>query len=179
MINLSQGNIMSRLPLTEIPTDIAEHIQTLGGKPLNLYKVLANNPTLLKAWVDFAYQLRNGETSRALREIMILRTAQLANSEYELAQHLIMAQKAGVSSLQIEQLFQWPHSQAFSTIEKAALSFTEAIFHNQMTDEIYQGLAQHFNDKKMIELLLTASFYCMVPRFLQATAVTTKGETNS
>jgi len=167
---------MSRLPLTEIPTDIAEHIQTLGGKPLNLYKVLANNPTLLKAWVDFAYQLRNGETSRALREIMILRTAQLADCEYEKAHHLIMAQNAGVPALQIDQLSHWPDSQAFHTIEKAALSLTEAVFHNQMTDEIYQDLAQHFNDKHMIELLLTASFYCMVPRFLEATAVTTKGE---
>lgn len=169
---------MSRLPLKEIPTEIAEHIQRLGGKPLNLYKVLANNPTLLKAWVDFAYQLRNGETSRALREIMILRTAQLADCDYEKAQHLVMAQKAGVSSLQIDELSNWLHSDAFSTIEKAALSLTEAIFHNQMTDEIYHNLAIHFNEKQMIELLLTASFYCMVPRFLEATAVTTQDEEN-
>jgi len=47
---------MSRLPLKEIPTKIADHIQTFGGKQLNLYKVLANNPTLLKAWLYFAYQ---------------------------------------------------------------------------------------------------------------------------
>jgi AhpD family alkylhydroperoxidase len=169
-------NPMSRLSLTEIPSEIAEHIQRLGGKPLNLYKVLANNPTLLKAWVDFAYQLRNGETSRALREIMILRTAELADCDYEIAQHLGMAQKAGVSSLQIEELVNWPSSDAFNMIEKAALALTEAIFNNQMTDEIYHNLAKHFNEKQMIELLLTASFYCMVPRFLQAAAVTTEDE---
>jgi len=159
-----------------IPPDIEKHITELGGKPLNLYKVLANNPPLLQAWVDFAYRLRAGNTPRPLRELMILRTAQLADCEYELVQHLQMAKIAGVQQKQIEQLANWSHSPEFSTIEKAALSVTEAIFHNQMTDGVYQQLAAHFSDADMVELLLTASFYCMVPRFLQATAMTTEGE---
>ncbi|MBS0287623.1 MAG: carboxymuconolactone decarboxylase family protein [Proteobacteria bacterium] len=167
---------MSRLPLQEIPQEIAHYIKTLGGKPLNLYKILANNPRLLKSWLDFAYELRNGQTSRALREIMILRTAQLADCAYEMAQHLKMAQNAGVPKAQMEELANWQHSEAFNTVEKAALMLTEAIYNNQMTDVIYQNVAKHFDDEQMIELLLTASFYCMVPRFLQATGVDTQGE---
>lgn len=167
---------MARIPLKDIPAEIAQHIHTLGGKPLNIYKALANNPQLLKAWLDFAYTLRNGQTSRALREIMILRTAQLADSAYEMAQHLKMAQKAGVPHAQIEQLSRWQHSNAFNQIEKAALALTEAVYHNQVTDHLYRNLAKHFDDACMIELILTASFYCMVPRFLQAIAVDTLGE---
>ncbi|MGD9591027.1 MAG: carboxymuconolactone decarboxylase family protein [Candidatus Berkiella sp.] len=167
---------MSRIPLKDIPTEIAQQIHNLGGKPLNIYKALANNPHLLKAWLDFAYQLRNGQTSRALREIMILRTAQLADSDYEMTQHLKMAQKAGVPQVQIDQLAKWQHSEAFNQIEKAALTLTEAVFNNQVTDQIYQNLAKHFDDADMIELLLTASFYCMVPRFIQAIDVDTQGE---
>lgn len=167
---------MSRLPLKMIPPDIEKHITELGGKPLNLYKILANNPPLLTAWVDFAYRLRAGNTPRSLREMMILRTAQLADCEYELMQHLKMAKSAGVKEEQLEQLANWAHSSAFSTTEKAALALTEAIFYLQMTDEVYQQLAAHFSDADMVELLLTASFYCMVPRFLQATAVSAHGE---
>lgn len=167
---------MSRLPLAMIPIDIEKHITELGRKPLNLYKALANNPPLLEAWVDFAYRLRAGNTPRPLRELMILRTAQLADCEYELAQHLPMAKTAGVQEKQIEQLAHWSDSDEFSAIEKAALALTEAIFHNQMTDHIYQQLAVHYSNADMVELLLTASFYCMVPRFLQATALTTEGE---
>lgn len=167
---------MSRIPLIEIPIEINHRIKTLGGQPLNIYRALANNPTLLSAWIEFAYQLRAGNTPRKLREIMILRTAQLNQSDYEWAQHCKMGEKAGVTLAQIDSLKSWQHSDAFDEIEKAALTFTEAVVHNCMTDEIYQQLAKHFSEGDMIELLLTASFYCMVPRFLNAVAITTKGE---
>jgi alkylhydroperoxidase family enzyme len=167
---------MSRIPLLEIPKEIGNQISALGGEPLNLYRALANNPKLLSAWVEFAYALRAGNTPRKLREIMILRTAQMNHSEYEWAQHLKMGQKVGVTLEQIESLGYWWDSNAFDPIERAALAFTEAIVHNHMTDEVYQALASHFSPEDMTELLLTASFYCMVPRFLNAASITTEGE---
>ncbi len=167
---------MSRLPLVEVPPAIAGRIKALGGKPLNLYRVLANNPGLLEAWVEFAYRLRAGNTPRSLRELMILRSAQMANSSYELAQHKPMAEKAGVTSLQIEQLRDWRDSNQFDNIEKAALELTEAVVNNAVTDSIYKAAAEYFSEADMVELLLTASFYCMVPRFLEAARVSTKDE---
>lgn len=167
---------MSRIPLLEIPPDIADHIETLGGKPLNLYKALSNNPRLLRLWLDFAYGLRNGNTSRPMRELMILRTAQMTESSYEWAQHIKMAQKAGVPATQTEQLANWRQSSAFNDIEKALLALTEAVVHNNMTDQVYEAAAKYFSPADMAELLLTASFYCMVPRFLNALALTTQNE---
>lgn len=167
---------MSRLPLLEIPSNLQERIEILGGKPLNLYRALSNNPRLLGIWLEFAYGLREGNTSRSLRELMILRTAQMANSEYEWKQHLKMAKNADVPSSQIEQLANWRHSTAFNPIEKAMLALTEAIVNNKMTDSIYFEASIHFSEADMVELLLTVSFYCMVPRFLNALALTTEGE---
>ena len=167
---------MSRLPLLEIPKDLMERIKELGGQPLNLYRALANNPRLLGIWLEFAYSLRDGDTSRPLREVMILRTAQMANSMYEWEQHVKMAKNVGVPLAQIEQLNNWRDSSAFNQIEKVALELTEAVVNNKMTDDIYLQASKHFSDADMVELLLTISFYCMVPRFLNALALTTEGE---
>ena len=60
-------------------------------------------------------------TSRALRELVILRGGQLMRSEYEWAQHLPMARKPGVRDAQISALANWRTSAEFDEREKAAL----------------------------------------------------------
>ena len=168
---------MSRLPYAEIAPSIADRIAVLGGRPLNLYRVIGNQPRMLKAWIDFAYELRSAcKTSRVLRELMILRTAQLAHSTYEWYQHRIMARAAGAPEKQIAELAMWRGSKAFDERERTALALTEAIFAGHVDDETYAAAARCFDAGEIIELVLTASFYVMVPRVLDAIAVTSEGE---
>ena len=161
---------MDRYPFAEVEAKITERITELGGRPhLNLYKTLANEPTMLKAWVEFAYSLRlAAKTPRILRELMILRTAQLQNSAYEWHQHRFMAKEVGVSEHQIADLAMWPSSDSFSPKEKAALALTEAIVQGEVSEETHKLAAAHFSTDEMIELVMTASFYTMVPRVLAA-----------
>ena len=168
---------MSRLPYAELDPALAEHIVTLGGRVLNLYRVLGNQPRLLEAWIDFAYTLRRAcTTSRVLRELMILRTAQLARSDYEWHQHRIMARDAGVPDEKVAELAKWRESALFDAREQAALALTEAVVAGHVDDATYATAARQFNPGELIELILTASFYVMVPRILDAIAVTTEGE---
>lgn len=168
---------MSRVPYAEIDPALVEHITTLGGRVLNLYRMLGNHPRMLEAWIDFAYTLRRAcTTSRVLRELMILRTAQLAQSDYEWHQHRIMAREAGVPDQKVEELANWRESKLFDARERAALELTEAIVAGRVDDATYARAAKEFSPSEMIELILTASFYCMVPRILDATALTTEGE---
>ena len=61
-----------------------QRLEKLWGTPPNLYHCLANHPALVAAWSDFSKALRHGtRTPRALRELVILRGAQLMRSEYE------------------------------------------------------------------------------------------------
>ncbi|CAF3396958.1 unnamed protein product [Rotaria socialis] len=47
------NNCQARLPLKDVPIELQQKVIDLGGKPdLNLYKVLANNPTLLSSWIE-------------------------------------------------------------------------------------------------------------------------------
>src|SRR6185369_13025763 len=98
---------------------LKKRLEALWGTPPNLYRALANHPALVAAWTEFSKMLRHDtRTPRALRELVILRGGQLMGSEYEWAQHLPMARKAGVTEAQIEALAGWRSSKIFSDKEK-------------------------------------------------------------
>ena len=164
--------IVSAIPLTTLPDDVADHVAQLGAKQVNLYKALAHAPELLRAWIAFAWSLRGHETTeRRLRELMILRTAVLHRSPYEWHQHDRMAREAGVSGLEIEEIAIWQTSDAFSAADKAALALTDAIVAGHVPAAVNDRLALHFNHAQRVELTVTASFYSMVPRVLEALGV--------
>ena len=168
---------MSRLPYAELDPTLTEHITTLGGRVLNLYRLLGNHPRLLEAWIDFAYTLRRAcTTSRVLRELMILRTAQLAESEYEWHQHRIMAREAGVPDEKVEALEGWRESPLFDARERAALALTEELVAGRLSDETHAAVMREFSHSEYVELVLTATFYVMVPRVLDAIGATAEGE---
>jgi AhpD family alkylhydroperoxidase len=147
-------------------------LKELWGTPVNLYRALGNHPGLVAAWTEFANAIRHdSRTPRALRELMILRTAQIARSEYEWAHHLRMARKAGISEARIAALAGWRDSKEFDEKERAALALTEAVMACDVSDAVHAEVKKHFSDAEFIELSLTAGFYAMVSRMLDAMRV--------
>jgi len=163
---------MQRVPMAEFEPALKKRLEELWGTPPNLYRGLANHPNIIAAWTEFANTLRNGSrTPRALRELVILRGAQVAASEYEWAQHLKMARKAGVREAQIAALAGWRASSEFDEKEKAALALAEAVTHGRVSDELYREVTRHFNHHDYVELAVTAGFYAMVARTLDALGI--------
>ncbi|MGH8742451.1 MAG: carboxymuconolactone decarboxylase family protein [Burkholderiales bacterium] len=163
---------MPRIPMAEFEPVLKKRLEELWGTPPNLYRGLANHPAIIAAWTEFANTLRHGSrTPRALRELVILRGAQLSNSQYEWAQHLRMARKAGVREAQITALADWRVSPEFDTKEKAALAIAEAVTRGRVSDEVYQEARRHFDHQDYVELAVTAGFYAMVARTLDALGI--------
>jgi 4-carboxymuconolactone decarboxylase len=161
---------MPRVPLADFEPALKKTLEELwGGAPPNLYKQLANHPKLIAAWNQFARTLRHdSRTPRALRELMILRGAQLMRSEYEWAQHLKMARKAGITEAQIAALAAWKKSDQFDAREKAAIGLAEAVTQGHVPDDVYAEAMRHFDHHDYVELAITAAFYAMVGRMLDA-----------
>jgi alkylhydroperoxidase family enzyme len=163
---------MQRIPLAEFEPALKKRLEELWDTPPNLYKALANHPRIIGGWNEFANTLRNGtRTPRALRELVILRGAQLCKSEYEWAQHLRMARKFGVREAQIAALANWHNSAEFDPKEKAALMLAEAVTQGRVSDEVYLEATKHFDHHDYVELAVTAGFYAMVARVLDALGV--------
>jgi len=158
--------------MAEFEPALKKRLEELWGKPPNLYRALGNHPKLAAAWTEFSKTLRHDtRTTRELRELVILRGAQLMRSEYEWAQHLRMARKVGVPEAQIAALGNWRSSEAFSKKEKAALGLAEAVTQGRVTDEVYMEATRHFDHHDYVELSLVAAFYAMVARMLDAMGV--------
>jgi len=163
---------MQRIPNAEFEPALKKRLEELWGSPPNLYRALGNHAPLAAAWTEFARAIRyDSRSPRELRELMILRGAQLMRSEYEWAQHLKMARKAGVSEAQIRELSAWRNSNLFDAREKAALALAEAVTHGKVGDEVYAEAMRHFDHHDYVELSITAAFYAMVGRMLDAMGV--------
>ena len=160
------------IPLAPLPDSIAARVQQAGAPGVNLYRALGNAPRLLEAWIDFAWALREHcDTPRRLRELVVLRTAQLMLSQYEWNQHRLMAKEAGVDEHQVAELAMWRTSPAFNDVERAALALTDALADGHVPDEVNATIDEHFGPQARVELTLTAAFYCAVPRLLDALRV--------
>jgi 4-carboxymuconolactone decarboxylase len=163
---------MSRVPMVEFEPALRKRLEELWGEPPNLYRGLGNHPALVAAWTEFSKMLRHDtRTPRALRELVILRGAQLIKSEYEWAQHLRMARKAGVREEQIAALAGWKNSRHFDEKEKAALRIAEGVTKGRVSDEDYAHAMAHFDHHDYVELAAVAAFYAMVGRMLDAMGI--------
>ncbi len=172
-----RGTFDTAIPLAQLPPDVAATVADAGVKQVNLYRSLSHAPDLLRAWIDFAWALRGHDTtSRRLRELCILRTASLHHSQYEWHQHRRMAREVGVTDYQVAELEMWRTSDAFDAEERAALALTDAIIDGTVPDEVIGELERHFDHTQRVELTVTAAFYAMVPRILDALRVPVEGK---
>jgi alkylhydroperoxidase family enzyme len=174
---------MARLPLvSDHPDDpdlarIFGDLRERGREPSNLYRTLGHAPRMLAAWVGMAWPLRTEPSvRRGLRELMILRSAQLTGARYEWAHHRDMATAAGVPEAALRALADWRSSDLFDPRERAALAYTEEIVANEVGDGTFEEVRRLFSPAEVIELTLTASFYAGVGRVLRALRVDLESE---
>lgn len=147
---------------------IFAEVRARGIEVPDLYRVMGNSPAMLRAWIDFAWPLRlNARTSRALRELLILRGAQIGGVDYEWAHHVPMALDAGVPQAKIDALADWPNASVFDAPERAVLRLADEVTRGPGASEACMAeLARHFDRSDVVELTLTSSFYVCVSRFL-------------
>ncbi len=167
---------MPRIPLIEDNADpriadVYKALQSGGhtGFP-NLYRLLGHAPDMLKAWTGLAWPLRTAaKTPRALRELMILRGAQIMGADYEWTHHAPMARAAGVTQEKIDGLANWRASEAYSDVERCVLRLAEEITNGPgaSADAIAEA-REKFTESDIVELVLTSSFYACVGRVLHS-----------
>jgi AhpD family alkylhydroperoxidase len=162
-----------QVPLLEVPAEAQQRLLELGA-PANayqskLYQALANEPDLLLGWVELAWRLRaDRHTSVRLRELMILRAVQLGDCDFEIVGHQIRARAEGVTDEELAQVADWRSSAAFAPQERLALELAEEVVAGPVSDQLNARLAETFSAGEQVELLLTAAFYCMVPRVIES-----------
>jgi 4-carboxymuconolactone decarboxylase len=165
---------MSRLPLVDA-ADLDESLAPLlerfqkAGTPIPvLYGTLANAPKMLHSWIGFAWSLRDdAQTDRGLRELAIMRVAQLTNAPYEWQAHWPMAKHFGMTRGQLAELNDWESSELFSGEHRLILTLTDDLtLRLTITDATWDALTATYSPSDVVELVLTVAFYSCVSRVL-------------
>jgi alkylhydroperoxidase family enzyme len=157
------------------PTVVAlfSDIRARGGKPLNLQLVTGNAPKIGKAMLGLAYSLRfDATTARPVRELAILRTAQMMNAPYELGQHMKLALACGITAAQIDALKNWQHSNLFDDRQRALLGYVEEVVRGgNVDDATFATLQRYFDTHEITELTITTSAYVSTALFTKSLRV--------
>lgn len=162
---------MARLPYAEDTEGLDSEIRLRRGGVLRpLDKMLLHSPPVASGWNTYLGKIRQESLLAGdIRELAILRVAVLNDCDYEWAAHEPVALKEGLPRESVEALKLTDAAVALSPREAAACSFTDAMTRDvQVSDELFDVLRQHFDDREVVELTATIATYNMVSRFLEA-----------
>jgi 4-carboxymuconolactone decarboxylase len=167
---------MARLPYVDpaIATDAVQQVFARLPAPLNVFKMLANAPTLLRPAVQLGTAiLSRTELDPALRELVILRVARLSGSTYEWGQHTVIGKLVGVTDDQIAALERDTlDAPCFPPPTRCALVLTTEVVQNVRASEAtFQTAVENFGARAVVELIMTAGYYRMLAGMLESCAV--------
>jgi 4-carboxymuconolactone decarboxylase len=168
---------MRRMPYVDIES-ATEEVQRLAerlpkgadGKTYNVFRMMATSPDVLLQFMRMGTSiLQRAQLNAALRELAILRNAQLTRAVYEYAHHVPIALEAGVTQEQIDNLGKYHTHAAFSEKERAVLAYAEEVSSNvQVADTTFEAVANHLSNVEVFELTIATGFYGLVSRALEA-----------
>jgi len=148
---------MPRLKQIDPKTDAGPGADILNGplkdKQINIFKGIATNPGVLKAFLNFSQGVKAGSLSEQEHEIVALICGQRRNCEYCTAAHTQMAQAAGLSE---ELTINIRKGNADSEKHQAIVDFVNAILETDgfVSDEQLDAFrSAGFDDSAVIEVL--------------------------
>src|SRR6195256_3090647 len=156
---------MSRIAPLELPYDqeIAQQFDAImrGALPLMLFRVIAGHA---RAWEKFraGSLLDRGPLSLREREIVIDRTCARTGCEYEWGVHVsTFAEAAHLTDEQVRAtVLEGADAPCWPAAEQALIAAVDAL-HVRATlrDAEFKGLAAHYEDAKIFEIILLCGFY--------------------
>jgi alkylhydroperoxidase family enzyme len=140
----------------------------MGGRDLNIFRVLMNHPKLTRRWTVFAGHVLHKQTLPVReRELLILRIGWLNQAEYEWAQHVEIAKRAGITEAEIERVKEGPKAEGpragWSAHEAALLQAADDLFENSVvSDGTWAALAAKYSTEQMMDAVFTIGQYNLV-----------------
>ncbi|MBR2557262.1 MAG: carboxymuconolactone decarboxylase family protein [Methanobrevibacter sp.] len=121
---------------------------------INYFKVA---PKALDKIMELEIYTRKTLIDKQLRELIKIRVSQINGCLYCLDMHTKSARKLKVTDEQIDQLETWNEAKIYSLKEKVAFELAEdvtLIAEKGVSDELYQRVRQHYDEKEYVDLIM-------------------------
>jgi alkylhydroperoxidase family enzyme len=148
-------------PLDPILQEMFDKRRAQGGAIINLQITTGHAPKFARAASAMAFTIRfDAKTPRRLLELVIMRTAEIVGSIYEINQHIPLAKMCGYSDAQIAALPAWRASSLFDDKERATLAYVEQMAHGgDVDDSTFTALQKFFTPQEIVEITYTVGNY--------------------
>jgi alkylhydroperoxidase family enzyme len=160
---------MARVPYLD-KSDLPPEDQALLKRDITLHRALAHSPNGLRAFGGLGEFIRHkSRLDPRLRELAILQVGYLARAPYEWSHHVKIGRDFGVSSDDIRDLIEESEGKP-SKLEPLAKLVLKAA--REMTDDLaiseatYAALRKDLDNERLVDLVITISFYNAVVRLL-------------
>jgi 4-carboxymuconolactone decarboxylase len=139
--------------------------------------LLARHPAIAGPWLAYnGALLDDGVLDAHTRELLILATVRRTGSAYLWQEHLRLAAVAGVTPDEIAALA-GVTPRAWSERDGALLRAVDELVADQVvTDDTWQVVSRHFDDRQLIELLFVAGTYTCLAMVLKSAGLTSEEE---
>jgi alkylhydroperoxidase family enzyme len=127
----------------------------------NTLGAFAHHPALARAFLGFNGHILMATTlTERHRELLVLRVAARRRSPYLWAQHVFMANDAGISDEEIARVAFGPDA-PFWAVEEAALlrAVDELVDDGAIADATWQALASTLSEQQLLDMIFTVGAY--------------------
>ena len=157
-------------PLDPIMQEMQKQRRAMGAELINLQLTSGHAPKFSRASAGMAFTIRfDAVTPRRLLELVILRTAEIVGSDYEINQHRPLMKLCGYSDAQIAAVPSWRASSLFDDKQRAVLGYVEQVARGgDVDDATFAALAQHFSPREIVEITYTVGSYYSTGLFTKA-----------
>lgn len=175
---------MARIPYADIDRssqkirDFFDKIKANDLEILNVHRMVAHSEASVREFIRMGSRLlTKPHLDPRLRELVILRIAQLHGARYEWAHHVPIALQAGLTMDQVKNIREWSASACFSQQEKTVLRYTEELFReHQPSAETFASASECLDHAALVELTLCIGYWSMVAKFLKTFQVDVENE---
>jgi alkylhydroperoxidase family enzyme len=152
-----QRQLLSAIPVDDVP---------------NLFSTVARHPALYRTWLPFCMQLLvHSVFPPRERELMIIRTAWLCGSAYELEHHLKLGAEAGLTDDDLTSLT-GEGSKAWTRRERLLVNAADELHANHtICDATWRGLSALLTTEQLVELPMLVGHYILLAGTLRSLGV--------
>lgn len=111
-------------------------------------------PNALKTLYGMGLYLRKSSIAAGLHEIISFRVSQINHCAYCLDMHYKEARAHGETEQRLYGLSAWREAPYYTTRERAALAWAEAVTACEVADDVYSEAKSQFSDEELIDLTL-------------------------
>lgn len=150
------------LPNDDWDAALRDVIADMHGRPINVHRLLANHPDLLRAWWNFRnHSVTGGTLTPRQNEIVILLVAHAMQNAYEWDSHVDRGLAAGLDPAEIEAIRsgggQWPAEETVLIEVVGAL-----LDAHQIPDGLLGHAREHFSDQALMDVIFIHGAYVIL-----------------